>query len=145
MLAAKWASWQAAWNARATTRESSQPDEERIAYHEKAFDEMRDIFLLESLRCAGLNNCEPALWMGICRSAMKRLSNLCLPMRESGEREAYSTMHVNFLRHGNSAEGRAMFEKFLRYKAAGCTNERADELCQQPYAESTHIEDGKDG
>ena len=27
MLAAKWASWQAAWNARATTRESSQADE----------------------------------------------------------------------------------------------------------------------
>lgn len=57
-----------------------QPDEERIAYHERGFDEMKDIFLLESLRCAGLNICEPALWMGICRSAMKRLSK-----RESGE------------------------------------------------------------
>lgn len=53
--------------------------------HEKAFNEMRDIFLLESLRCAGLNICEPALWMGICRSAMNRLSGLCLPVRESSE------------------------------------------------------------
>lgn len=55
-------------------REFIQPDEKRIAYHERSFDEVRDIFLLESLRCAGLNICEPALWMGICRSAMKRLS-----------------------------------------------------------------------
>jgi hypothetical protein len=55
--------------------DGEKPSEERVAYHEKGFDEMRDIFLLESLRCAGLNVCEPALWMGICRSAMKRLSS----------------------------------------------------------------------
>jgi hypothetical protein len=73
------------------TQITHQPDEERIAYHERSFDEMKDIFLLESLRCAGLNICEPALWMGICRSAMKRLSNLCLPKRESGD-ESYATV-----------------------------------------------------
>lgn len=67
----------------------SQPDEERIAYHERGFDEMKDIFLLESLRCAGLNNCEPALWMGLCRSAMKRLSKREAVEDKMNEREKF--------------------------------------------------------
>lgn len=54
---------------------------------------------------------------------------------EPDEREAYNTMHVNWLRHGGTEEGRTMFEKYLRYRAAGHSHARAEELMEKPYAE----------